>query len=186
MKSTSYIVLFLIILASASCAMFKPSLSPRGPVDPTGELPLVETPEFVGVIIPAQRARTLSLWTRRQFSDFWTPSTVDIILAEKFIRMYMSDKMPDNYARINEYKRQYFGIIVNGQKRIYCHFIFPDEHLAKWRKEPVYIADATGKEFFPIEYDITSHQCVVHQPGQDDAPTAEEFDEVPTGEEFDF
>jgi hypothetical protein len=66
-------------------------------------------------------------------------------------------KIRDN---LPNYKVQFIGITVDGQKRIHCNF-FPasDDELFDWKNSYIFVIDG-GFSFWRIEYDLNTKKCL--------------------------
>ena len=60
---------------------------------------------------------------------------------------------------LGNYRRQYVGIIVDGEKRIWCNSFFSDGSFPDWERVPVDV-DGGGKHFWQIEYDLLKDECM--------------------------
>jgi hypothetical protein len=111
---------------------------------------IVKTDKFEGII-----CSNFSEWGFVNRSDsFWVPTKDQILEAEQAIERYLKDKPPTRspklWQKLTNYKRQYVGIVVDGQKRIYCNFYCGSESLSD---KPVSVSDG-GDCYFQVEYDI--------------------------------
>jgi len=90
--------------------------------------------------------------------DFWTPSENDISMFEKAIAEYLSQnstffyRQPPAWERLEEYQRQFIGLMRNGSHIIYGNY-FCDNLGISWRQKLVIVEDG-GDCFFQVEYDI--------------------------------
>jgi hypothetical protein len=146
---------------------------------PTGQSPvpghpentLVETWDYSGVIFSEEAAANLRFLMRSQPTGYWKPSAEDVALAEKAIQQFLmaaqddpaSDIHPLYHAEyildnLETYRRQYAGIVVDGEKRIFCSAFTDDGHFDRWMQEPVFVFDG-GASFWRIEYIVPQDQC---------------------------
>ncbi|MBA7686374.1 hypothetical protein ES703_94818 [subsurface metagenome] len=122
----------------------------------------ITTSEFKGVIFP-------SGWTDIIFDDertidgYWTPREKDILAAEAGIQDFMKASEPEIFKRLHQYGRQYFGVIVDGRKRVYCNFFIDPEEHPYWKSSFVLVLDG-GANYFRIEYDVDSKKCLNFHP----------------------
>jgi len=112
-----------------------------------------------GVIFPAHKADFVAQATGRKELAYWTPSEPDIVHAIPHIRKFLSGAAPTIANRLQQYRCQYFGIIVNGKKGIYCNFFHRDGHDENWRTEPLFVLDG-GDWYFQLEYEVEKKQCL--------------------------
>jgi hypothetical protein len=116
------------------------------------------------VVFSAEQARELSLgdWlvTNGQSLEYWTPSESDVEALENELVTYLQNNPASFYGetpvweRLNEYNRQYIGMILDGKKIIYANF-FCDSIETDWRKDFVFVMDG-GDCFFQFKYDADS------------------------------
>lgn len=105
-------------------------------------------------------------------AGFWEPSINDISRAEACIRQYIvsvqDNPKLDTYQREDaafilknnkKYWRQYVGIVVDGEKRIWCNSFFSGDSFPDWERVPVDV-DGGGKHFWQIEYDLLKDECL--------------------------
>ena len=96
-------------------------------------------------------------------SNFWTPTTEQVIEAEREIESYLK-KDPkfhsnDLWRKLPDYQRQYVGVFVDGHKRVFCNFF---KMLPAYRGEMTqtpFIAFDGGESFFRIQYDLDDKHC---------------------------
>jgi hypothetical protein len=147
-----------------------PSDAPVTPKSP--ENTLVETPEYTGVIISENGASEFSYLFDKASTGFWEPSVNDISRAEECIRQHIvfvqDNPKLDTYQKesaafilnnLEKYRRQYVGIDVDGEKRIWCNSFFSDDSFPDWERVPVDV-DGGGKHFWQIEYDLLKDECI--------------------------
>ena len=64
----------------------------------------------------------------RNPDSYWTPTQDDVLVLESNLPAYLKSKLPANhYAyglwdKLPEYKRQYIGYIIDGEKRIFANY----------------------------------------------------------------
>ena len=133
---------------------------------------LVETPEYTGVIFSETRAPEWGFWFDPASTGFWEPSVDDVTRAEKRIRQflvaaqddpdlhfYLKANAPIILEKLEEYRRQYVGIIVDGEKRIWCNFFLHVHEFPDWKRDPVFVLDG-GNAFWDIEYVLDKDECI--------------------------
>lgn len=115
------------------------------------------------VIFPAEQASEQGLgdWlvTNGQTAEYWTPSENDVLALENELAAYLQDN-PDRFyggtpvwERLDEYNRQYIGIILDGKEIIYANYFC--DSIQDWRKDFVFVMDG-GDCFFQFKYDADS------------------------------
>jgi hypothetical protein len=116
------------------------------------------------VIFPAGQARDQGLgeWlaANGEAAEYWTPSENDVLALENGLSAYLQNN-PDSFykgtpvwERLDEYNRQYIGMILDGRKLIYANY-FCDSVETDWRKDFVFVMDG-GDCFFQFKYDVDS------------------------------
>jgi hypothetical protein len=115
------------------------------------------------VIFPAEQAKDQRIgdwFAKNGQTEYWTPSDKDILALEKGLRAYLQNN-PDRFyeeipvwERLDEYDRQYIGIVLDGKRIIYANY-FCDHAEMDWRKDFVFVMDG-GDCFFQFKYDVDS------------------------------
>ena len=138
----------------------------------TPENTLIEAPEYTGVVISKNGASEFRYLFDEASTGFWEPTIDDISRAEKCLRQFLvsaeNDTQLDAYQKENaafilknleEYRRQYVGIVVDGEKRIWCNSFFFKESFSEWKRLPVDVDDG-GRSFWQIEYVVLKDECI--------------------------
>lgn len=60
---------------------------------------------------------------------------------------------------LEEYRRQYLGVVVDGEKRIWVNAFFSDTSFSDWERVPVDV-DGGGRNYWQIEYDLLNDECI--------------------------
>jgi hypothetical protein len=147
---------------------------------PTSALPtrqssdntFIETPEYTGVIISENGASEFGYLFASASPEFWEASTDDIAGAEECIRefpislqdnqqldTYQQDNLAFIVENLEEYRRQYLGVVVDGEKRIWVNAFFSDTSFPDWERFPVDV-DGGGRNYWQIEYDLLNDECI--------------------------
>ena len=121
---------------------------------------LIVTDNFEGVIFAGASAEQMDLETIIGFyetiDDYWTPSRDDVLAFEQRLGPYLQGAAPQAgpgaLKDLNEYRRQYVGILVNGQRVIFANF-FCDAYHTDWQHEIVFVLDG-GSCYFEVKYDV--------------------------------
>jgi len=94
-------------------------------------------------------------------TEGWAPSDEDLRAAEPAVLACIREAAPDIFARLDEYRCQYIGVIVAGGRRIYYNFVHcdADEIDEDWPTEPVCVLDG-GDDYFHLEYDLAARACL--------------------------
>jgi len=120
----------------------------------------VDTEEVQGgVIFPASKADFAAHATGRKDLQYWMPAQTDVANAVPHIKAFLAKEAPSIASRFHKYRCQYFGIVVEGKKRMYCNFFHRDGHAADWQTDPLIVLDG-GDRYFQLEYDMQSKRCL--------------------------
>lgn len=130
---------------------------------------LVETPEYTGVIFSEERASEFRFLFSEESTNFWEPSVEDVTRAEACIREFVAavEKDPQAYQRedagfilenLREYRRQYVGLVVDGEKLVWINSFYFEDRYQDWESAPVYVLDG-GNHFWQIEYVPLKDTC---------------------------
>ena len=128
----------------------------------------VNTDGVEGVIFPASKADFVAFESGRKDLQYWTPTKSDITAAMPRIKEFLVKQAPTIANKLQKYRCQYFGIVVEGKKIIYCNFFYRDGffqrggHDKAWQTKPVFVFDG-GDWYFQLEYDTESKQCINFQ-----------------------
>ena len=132
---------------------------------------LVKTDTIEGVIFPKEKTGDAEIYYLFDKSEYWTPTKQDALqtdnLAKAYLQQYKDDNkyfqicIPKILENLNEYKRQYLGIINQDGSKIICinYFFGADsENFPYWKKEVVFVFDG-GYNFFNIKVNLTTKEC---------------------------
>lgn len=115
--------------------------------------------QITGVVLPTSAGHYLPLSNDGIPSGGWKPSEAIIKKAQPVILEYIKNSDEKIFKNLDQYRCQYFGIIINGKRRIYCNFFWLPEYGENWRSNPV-IVDDGGNWYFQLEYDIETGNCL--------------------------
>jgi hypothetical protein len=161
-------VLLLLSFSLTACSTGKPPDSSSFPNPQHGDLTskqtengdrpkpvLVKGDGYVGVIFPAD-SKELPLGLYPKGASYWTPMEADISEAEKnlvpFLEKSKDRSAPEILKRIEMYKRQYRGIVLDGHKQIFINF-FCETYSEDWKNEEMIAVDG-GSCFFNLRFAI--------------------------------
>lgn len=90
--------------------------------------------------------------------EYWTPAEEDIRALESGLALFLQEN-PDRlhsqelpvWERLDEYNRQYIGIVLNGNQIIYANYFC--DSVGDWKKQFVFVMDG-GDCFFQFQYDV--------------------------------
>lgn len=113
-----------------------------------------------GAIFPPDKALALlhqcSRGTPQNVKGFWRPQVSQIAGLEQLLPgLLEKDLSGQRHPPIQDYARQYAGLIVKERKIIYVngfHSGKEDRESQRWRTKPVVVCDG-GNGFFGVEYD---------------------------------
>ncbi len=115
--------------------------------------------QITGAILPTSEGHYLPYSINGRPTAGWKLTEESIRKAEPVILAFLKNAEKNIYQIIEQYRCQYFGIIVNGKKRIYCNFFRIEKYEEKWRTKPLIVVDG-GSNFFQLEYDIETDKCL--------------------------
>jgi hypothetical protein len=121
---------------------------------------LVQADRFEGVILPAEQAA--ELWhgaTGSPPQGAWTPEEADVRKLEAGLQAYVQSAAPQRspqlWQKLDGYKRQYAGVLLDGRRVIYVNFVcnaVVAEGRMDWQRQPILVEDG-GDCFFQLRYD---------------------------------
>jgi hypothetical protein len=170
----------LLVTVGLVTALLGAGCGAKGPEDPSkngackNALSTITVGGATGVMLPSAVARKALLLRRKDATDFWYPSEDDARDVESGLadalkeRLASARREPPSPGRdrdiaslehisahLQEYLRQYAGIIVNGSRRVLVN-AFPRDVYC-WRDDYVLVEDG-GNWFWNIQYDVQLHQ----------------------------
>ena len=106
----------------------------------------------------AKKYQTLS-WLFSGEPEYWSPTIADVRTLEKGLPAYLQDNQSAFYMtqtlvweRLNEYNRQYVGVVLDGKKVIYGNYLCKDAEITGWKEQLIYVADG-GACFFQFKFE---------------------------------
>lgn len=116
------------------------------------------------VIFPEGRAEEMGLgsWvaSAADFGGYWTPSEEDVLKLEGQLAAFLSQnstafqRQPPVWEQLENYKRQYAGVTIQGRRVIYGNF-FCSEDGMDWKEDWVFVLDG-GDCYFQLQFDVES------------------------------
>ena len=116
------------------------------------------------IVFPERDAKQMGIGTwlssDAAFGGFWTPTEGDILSLEGKLDFFLRqnaesfNRQPPAWERLNDYKRQYVGVIIDEKQVIYGNFFCSDTG-TDWNKEWVFVLDG-GDCFFQLQFDVES------------------------------
>jgi hypothetical protein len=165
-----------LFVPSALAAILSTATAAERPLPPP--LPVLTGQGFTGVVFPAAQARRERI-AQPEAGDYWTPSAADVAEMESRLRsalvrqrqaddrrqgrskggwrdlhVFRSHHIGEILEHLAAYRRQYVGIVVQGEKRLFvnCFRGDPEEH-ASWRQQLVDVDDG-GSSYWRIQYRV--------------------------------
>jgi hypothetical protein len=122
----------------------------------------VRTESYEGVIFPEGHGR---VWDEALF-PYWTPTRDVVLAAESRLAAFLQNFPPNQgepradwlqryaapliLARLSQYRRQYSGIVLDGQPALHINFFMWDGH-GDWVTQTVEVDDG-GHDYFQVVY----------------------------------
>jgi hypothetical protein len=118
---------------------------------------------------PAQHDRNSVIFTAQQTEaeraaidagaeDTWTPTEADVMQLEEDLLPFLRQAEhpwlrpdPPIWERVIDYKRQYLGLIVAGERVVYANFFCSAHEEVDWQRELVFVLDG-GDCYFRVKY----------------------------------
>lgn len=152
----------LVILISVPTLLF---------AQPKNNFELIKTDTIEGVIINEERGEDFYWITSYTAESFWTPTKEEVLKAEEKLADYLKEAVP-NYLQeipkfhvfykdstlwqdLPEYNRQYVGIVLNGDRKIWLNFFRKRDRGYDWKSTPLSVFGG-GTDYFNLIYDINS------------------------------
>ncbi|MEM8534082.1 MAG: hypothetical protein AAGF95_24765 [Chloroflexota bacterium] len=131
-------------------------LSRCGVTSANGDPQLIQTDTFEGVIFDSHMAQERSMpYFLDNVDDYWVPTPDDVMQVEAGLADYLQQNAQPEYTRLrqhlSEYKRQYVGIIQNGQPSIYVNCVCIE--FSNWENSFNVVIEG-GDCFFQLQYDV--------------------------------
>lgn len=91
-------------------------------------------------------------------AEYWSPTEADVRTVEDGLPAYLQENESAFYMtetliweRLDEYNRQYIGIVLDGRKVIYASFLCQGGANTEWKESFVLVADG-GACYFQFKY----------------------------------
>jgi hypothetical protein len=108
-----------------------------------------------------------------EIESYFTPSAAEILAAEAALTTYLPGVAPPPaswdtraslWTRIDEYRRQYFGVVQAGRRRLFASFFYRDYHRPDLGGPDFYrglvCIDDGGYDVFQVCYDLDRGEFV--------------------------
>ena len=98
----------------------------------------------------------LNEWLFPDDAEYWSTNATDILAVEDGVTTFLQENESAFFTdipvwqRLNEYKRQYIGVILDGKKIIYANFFCSDQ--PDWKENFVLVMDG-GACYFQFNFD---------------------------------
>ena len=117
------------------------------------QLPTLSGDSFSGVIVPAGHFVT----------GAWTPSEADVLRAEPTIQRCIVAQRHDLRRTLSRFVRQYSGDTLEGRRVLRVDLFDPRYHPIKNLRQAVTVVDASGDDYFMVEYVLESEKCTLYR-----------------------
>ena len=88
---------------------------------------------------------------------YYTPTTSDVVAAKPHITAFLTQSIA--YSP-EQYRGQYFGVVADGKKRMFCNFYDRSHDLSHgWANQMFSAIGLAEGEWFYVHYDIDTQQC---------------------------
>jgi hypothetical protein len=111
------------------------------------------------VIFTAEQSAEYRREMDTQTEEFWTPTAADVAALETDLIPFLQTAedrhfrpSPPIWERVPAYKRQYMGLVEEGERVIYANF-FCNADAINWQEEWAFVMDG-GDCFFNVKYNI--------------------------------
>ncbi len=101
-------------------------------------------------------------WLFPAAAEYWSPTETDIrplegrlpaYLQENKFAFYMTETLI--WERLDEYNRQYVGIVLEGRKVIYASYLCKNGEDTKWKEQFMFVANG-GACYFKFKFDTST------------------------------
>lgn len=106
----------------------------------------------------AQKDQMLD-WLFPSDAEYWSPTAADIRALESALPAYLQENRSAFYMtetliwkRLDEYNRQYIGVVLGGKKIIYASFLCQGGANTEWKEHFILVADG-GACYFQFKYE---------------------------------
>lgn len=127
----------------------------------TPPAPNVEGENWVAFSAEDAQADQMLDWLFTDDVEYWSPTEADIQSVEDGLPDYLRENQSSFYItgspvweRLNEYNRQYVGLVLEGKKVIYANY-FCNATGLDWKKEFVMVLDG-GACYFQFKFNTDS------------------------------
>jgi len=165
-----------LFVPSALALILGTAIAAERPLPPP--LPVLTGRGVTGVIFPAAQARSERI-DRPEASDYWTPSPADVADmesrlasalvqqrraddrlqsrskgAERDLHVFRSHHIGQLLEHLAAYRRQYVGIVVQGEKRLFVNCFRGDPQQHPWWRQQLVDVDDGGIDYWRIQYQV--------------------------------
>jgi hypothetical protein len=116
------------------------------------------------VAFSADKARADEMldWLFPADAEYWSPTKADVRTLQSGLPAYLQENKSAFYMtdasvwdQLNEYNRQYVGIVLEGRKVIFASYLCKDGANTGWREDFVFVADG-GACYFQFKFDTST------------------------------
>lgn len=115
--------------------------------------------EAENVIITSDKAAFAARIMGREGVVFWTPSKAEVNRTIRTVIPVLSREAPDVMRDLDLYRPQFFGVVVEGKKRVCARFTLDPARVAKVKVDPT-APPVLRRLGFQAEYDVELKRCL--------------------------
>ncbi|MBI5294459.1 MAG: hypothetical protein HY869_03210 [Chloroflexi bacterium] len=148
MLNTGKAFLVLILLLTA-CTSSQPASSAEGEDWIAFSADKAQTDKMLDWLFPAE-------------AEYWSPTEADVHALEDGLPAYLQENqsafhMTESpvWEQLEEYNRQYVGIVLDGQKVIYANYLCRIGAETEWKEQFIFVADG-GACYFQFKFDAST------------------------------
>lgn len=101
-------------------------------------------------------------WLFTTDAEYWSPTEADIHALESGLPAYLQENKSAFYMtetliweRLDEYNRQYVGVVLDGRKVIYANYLCQRGEGSGWKEQFAFVADG-GACYFQFKFDTST------------------------------
>ena len=95
-------------------------------------------------------------------AEYWSPAKADVRALESGLPAYLQENQSAFYMtetliweQLDEYNRQYVGIVLDGKKIIYASYLCQNGTDTEWKEQVIFVADG-GACYFQFKFDMST------------------------------
>lgn len=116
------------------------------------------------IAFSAEKAQTDQMldWLFPGKAEYWSPTEADVRTLEDGLPVYLRENKSAFYMtedliweRLDEYNRQYIGVVLEGKNVIYASYLCQDGATTEWKEQFIFVADG-GACYFKFKFDTST------------------------------